>query len=241
MPAMAYKYTFPTNPLYKYTTPTNPLYKYTTPTNPLYKYTTPGTIYEDDSDNSQDYYCDETPFTDVNGHPAEGYITDLYCMGLINGYPDGTFRPDNTITRAEVLKLTMMAGGLEPHEGTSDLDLYFVDLGDWQAPWVNTAFEFGVVEGYDAGDGYTYYYAPNNPVNRVEGVKLMLATFGIYPGEMTESSFTDVYGWMVPWVEVAYGIGMIDMPSSGKFYPAYSLTRGDAAMYLHRLMFAFEY
>lgn len=243
-PVSAYKYTMPTNPLYKFTTPTapykftypeNPLYKYTRPENPLYKYTTPGVIYED-SDDPQDYNCTDNPFSDIQGHPAEGYIIEMYCMGLLQGYPDGTFRPENTITRAEILKVAMMTSGLEPHEGSHELDLYFVDLGDWQAPWVNSAFELGIVEGYDGGDGFTYYYAPNNPVNRAEGIKVILATFGIYPGEITQSSFTDVSGWMVPWVEVAYGIGIVDMPSTEKFYPASSLTRADAAMYLYRLM-----
>lgn len=238
-PTNTYKYTTPTNPLYQYTDPKNPIYQYTTPENPLYKYTTPGVIYEDTGD-PQNYDCTDNPFSDISGHPDEGYIIDLYCIGLLSGYPDGTFRPDATITRAEILKVSMMAAGLEPNEGSSDLNLYFSDLGGWEAPWVNTAFEFGIVEGYAGSDGYTYYYAPTNPVNRVEGIKLMLATFGIHPGEMTESSFTDVFGWMVPWVEVAYGLGIVDMPASGKFYPASSLTRGDAAMYLHRLISSFQ-
>jgi hypothetical protein len=236
IPSNPYKYTTPSNP-YKYTTPTNP-YKYTMPSNPLYKYTAPGTIYEnsDTTDDQQEYDCITNSFNDISGHPAEEYIVELACMGILNGYSDGTFRPDNTITRAEILKISMMAAGLEPNGGTNELNLYFVDLGDWQAPWVNTAFELGIVEGYDSGDGINYYYAPNNSVNRAEGIKLMLATFGIYPGEMAQSSFTDVSGWMIPWVEVAYGIGIVDMPSSGKFYPASSLTRGDAATYLYRLV-----
>ena len=109
-------------------------------------------------------------------------------------------------------------------------------MGDWEVPWVNSAFEFGIINGYQSPDGFTYYYAPNNPVNRVEGIKIILATFGLQPGEITQSSFTDVSGWMIPWVEVAYGIGVIDMTSSAKFYPASPLTRADAAVYIHRTM-----
>ncbi len=242
-PTNPYKYTRPDNP-YRYTTPTNPykytrpdnLYKYTTPTNPLYKYTMPGGGYSDT--NKQDAAtCNQHPFTDIQGHPAEPYIVDLYCMGLLNGYTDGTFRPDKTISRAELLKLAMMSSGIEPHEDAYVKDKYFVDLVDWHIPWVNTGFELGIVEGYEGGDGFTYYYAPDNPVNRAEGIKLMLATFGIYPGDINESSFIDVHGWMIPWVEVAYGLGIVDIPSSERFYPADSLTRGYAAIYLHRLIY----
>lgn len=44
-------------------------------------------------------------FTDVEGHWAEGYIGIAGALGYINGYPDGTFRPDMPITRAEVAVL----------------------------------------------------------------------------------------------------------------------------------------
>ncbi|MBD3157073.1 hypothetical protein GF369_04575 [Candidatus Peregrinibacteria bacterium] len=232
-PTNPYKYTQPDNP-YRYTTPTNP-YKYTDPKNPLYKYTMPGGTYTD-TDMQDDVACAQHPFTDIQGHPAESYIADLYCMGLVNGYIDGTFRPERTISRAELLKLSMMASGIEPHEDAYVKDAYFVDLVDWHIPWVNTGFELGIVEGYEGGDGFTYYYAPDNPVNRAEGIKLMLATFGVYPGDIQESSFVDVHGWMIPWIEVAYGLGIVDMNVSQRFYPADSLTRGDTARYIHRLI-----
>ncbi|MDO5041436.1 MAG: S-layer homology domain-containing protein, partial [Peptoniphilus sp.] len=47
----------------------------------------------------------DLPFADVRGHWAEDAITDAYLSGLIMGYPDGTFRPDQAITRAEVAKI----------------------------------------------------------------------------------------------------------------------------------------
>lgn len=234
-PDNPYRYTTPTNP-YKYTDPSNPLYQYTHPKNPLYKYTMPGGTYTD-VDTQDGDACTQHPFIDIQGHPAEPYIIDLYCMGLINGYIDGTFRPDKTISRAELLKVSMMASGIEPHEDAYDKDAYFVDLADWHIPWVNTGFELGIVEGYEGDDGFTYYYAPDNPMNRAEGIKLMLATFGIYPGDIQESSFIDVHGWMIPWVEVAYGLGIVDMNALQRFYPADSLTRGDTARYIHRLIY----
>ena len=47
----------------------------------------------------------ELPFSDVSGHWAEKYIRNLYFAGIMNGYPDGTFKPDAPITRAELAKV----------------------------------------------------------------------------------------------------------------------------------------
>ena len=59
-------------------------------------------------------------FDDVKGHWAEGYIAQLVSQGIINGYEDGTFRPDAQITRAEAVKIVngvlgrkVTAAGLE--------------------------------------------------------------------------------------------------------------------------------
>lgn len=47
----------------------------------------------------------ELPFSDVSGHWAEKNIRNLYFSGIMNGYPDGTFKPDAPITRAELAKV----------------------------------------------------------------------------------------------------------------------------------------
>ena len=44
-------------------------------------------------------------YTDIAGHRDEQYIISYSDLGLVNGYPDGTFRPDEPITRAEVTAL----------------------------------------------------------------------------------------------------------------------------------------
>jgi len=42
------------------------------------------------------------PFTDISGHWAEAWIEELYDQGITGGYPDGTYRPENRVTRAEM-------------------------------------------------------------------------------------------------------------------------------------------
>ena len=51
-------------------------------------------------------------FTDVDmSHWANGYIAAMKTAGIINGYPDGTFRPENNISYAEFIKMTVEAIG----------------------------------------------------------------------------------------------------------------------------------
>ncbi len=52
---------------------------------------------------------DTDMFTDISGHWAEKNINDLVNMGIINGYDNGTFKPDNNITRAEAATLVLRA------------------------------------------------------------------------------------------------------------------------------------
>lgn len=49
-------------------------------------------------------------FSDTQGHWAENYIYQTAGVGLIHGYPDGTFRPDQTITRAEFITILAQFG-----------------------------------------------------------------------------------------------------------------------------------
>lgn len=52
--------------------------------------------------------------TDISGHWAEPQIRQLIDLGVVNGYPDGTFRPEASVTRAQFLKMLVLAVGAEP-------------------------------------------------------------------------------------------------------------------------------
>lgn len=71
-------------------------------------------------------------FSDTNGHWARGYIAVAQREGLANGYPDGTFRPDNPVTYAEAEALLLRAVGKAPSGGT------------WPDSVVNQAVSLGI-------------------------------------------------------------------------------------------------
>jgi hypothetical protein len=196
--------------------------------------------FEDDPYYDEDlntYYQKENyPFYDLAGHPDEYYVLELMAMGIIQGYPDGTFRPDQPVNRAEMTKMAMMAARLEPINGDEDRKRFFSDLDNWQAPWVNAAYRLDIVEGFSGYNSGIRLFKPNVWVNRVEGVKLVLASFGRLPHDLEKTSFVDTEGWMVPWLEDAYRIGLIDRDYTGRFYPADPMTRGMAARVIFKML-----
>ena len=206
--------------------------------------------YDDDDyyyDDYDDRYYDEDnnryyprpnryPFYDLAGHPDEYYVLQLVDLGIIEGYPDGTFKPDQPVTRAEMAKMAMMAAKVEPINGDEDRNRFFIDLDNWQAPWINAAYRLDIVEGFSGYNSGVRLYKPNTWVNRVEGVKLVLASFGRLPHDLEKTSFRDAEGWMVPWLEDAYRIGLIDSDYTGRFYPAEPMTRATAARVIVKML-----
>ena len=80
-------------------------------------------------------------------------VTMLSKLGIINGYEDGTFLPDNTITRAEAAKVLVCALNAEDSaKGMADQELFTdVPKTHWAAGYVNYAANFGIIAGRGNG------------------------------------------------------------------------------------------
>ena len=98
--------------------------------------------------------------SDIAGHWAESVITQWQSKGLIQGYEDGTFKPGNTITRAEFVTLMNNAKGF-----WSEGSINFSDVknGSWFYSAVARAVAAGYVKGYSDGS-----FKPGNTITRAE-------------------------------------------------------------------------
>ncbi|MBM7565792.1 S-layer homology domain-containing protein [Paenibacillus sacheonensis] len=104
-------------------------------------------------------------FTDTEGHWASGAIGILRSNGLSVGYGDGTFHPDQEITRAEIV--AMLARVTDYVTPAKPL---FSDLnGNWASDEINAFAAAGIVNG--SGDGT---FAPNSPASRAESVAMII-------------------------------------------------------------------
>src|SRR6478609_5337087 len=105
-------------------------------------------------------------FSDV---PAGAYFYDpvlwLACGGAISGYTDGTFRPGNDVTRAQLSKIITLAAGWTLRNPTQG---HFSDVPPGSAfyPVVETAYAHGIISGYADST-----FRPGNPATRAQIAK----------------------------------------------------------------------
>ncbi|HYP40639.1 MAG TPA: S-layer homology domain-containing protein [Chloroflexia bacterium] len=169
-----------------------------------------------------------------------GYVADLYCRGAISGYADGTFRPGNTSTRAQLTKMVSSGFGwvlYNPYFRT------FNDVlpGDSFYPYVETASLRGIMGGYPCGGPgepcdteNRPYFRPGNDITRAQVAKMLVLARGwevIYPLMPT---FNDVPpgDWAYGYVETAASHRVVGGYSDGSFRPGYSITRAQLSKML---------
>ena len=108
-------------------------------------------------------------------------IIDFEKKGYVDGYEDGTFRPDKTITRAEFVKIVNNFFG---YELENEAKTEFVDVSedDWFMPYVNEAVERGYIEGYEDDT-----FRPEEPIRRQEATVILARILDIdeevYPAD----------------------------------------------------------
>lgn len=108
----------------------------------------------------------ESIFSDlVNGAWYIPAVSAMSALGIIKGYPDGTFKPDNQITRAEFVTMLIQCGDIEPYT-----ELPFDDVSSelWSADYIYSAYKVGYIDGYEDGT-----FRPDSPITRAEAVKII--------------------------------------------------------------------
>ncbi len=117
----------------------------------------------------------------------------MATLGVINGYADGNFSPNASITRAEFVK---MASALDNLEST---DISFTDVSEshWAYDYISSAVSKGWIDGYTEKDG-SQTFRPSNPMKREEAVTIVNRILGRYPASDIKSkknvkNFYDVF------------------------------------------------
>ncbi|MEX2356059.1 MAG: S-layer homology domain-containing protein, partial [Thermaerobacterales bacterium] len=89
---------------------------------------------------------------DIAGHWAAGQIEAAVDLGFVNGYPDGTFRPEGHVTRAEFVKMVLTAFGLDADSAAA---APFHDTGShWAHGYVAAAVNTGILQAGDYNDTF---------------------------------------------------------------------------------------
>ena len=115
-------------------------------------------------------------FTDQADIKVDSDVVDtLVSLGVINGYTDGSFKPNDTVTRAEMAKMIYVL-----RTGNSDASAYnndktsFTDVnGHWAAGFIKYCQSVGIIAGQSATK-----FAPDQTVTAQEAAKMLLVTLG---------------------------------------------------------------
>ena len=178
--------------------------------------------------------AEEYSFADDDGTGtwtwASGYIYDCYDAGIINGYEDGTYLPDNELTRAEAAKIIALTFGLS----SSATESTFSDVADthWALQYIEACVEAGIINGYTDGT-----FLPGQNVTRAEMAKMIAAASGL-SSDAAESSFSDVGDthWALQYIEACAEAGIINGYTDGTFLPGNNISRAEAAAIISRTL-----
>lgn len=169
--------------------------------------------------------------SDITAHWAEKWIREGVASGLVDGYPDGTFRPDGQVTRAEFA--TMLHRMLAWPAGS---DMSFVDQSDirpWARDAVSAAVKAGVVGGYPDGT-----FRPGADVSRAEAAAMIAKAAGLQASRAAATAFADdsvIADWAKPYINAALEAELVQGQSGNRFNPQAAMTRAEAVVLLLRL------
>ncbi len=146
---------------------------------------------------------------DIDGNTVVGKaVTELVKLGIINGYEDGTFRADNTITRGEVAKIIVTFLGQESvafdtvPSGFPDVD----SENHWAKKYIKLAADQKIVNGYEDGT-----FRPNDPVKYTEIVKMLVCTLGY--GQIALDRTAEGSMWYAGYMAIAAEKGILKSAS----------------------------
>ena len=172
-------------------------------------------------------------FSDVEGHWAYEQIMEYAEKGIINGDTEGTFRPDDVVTREEFCKIMLNSFGFA---GVKSENASFSDVTNeaWSYTFVEGAKKY--LPGYEDGT-----FKPSDAARRDDVtsaiVKIMGYPTGIIAGKGSDLSFTDaslVNEKLTDYVGIAVSEGLVNGFPDGTFRPDAGITRAEVVTLIAR-------
>lgn len=166
----------------------------------------------------------EASFSDIDESEYRESIEFLQEQGVLQGYGDGSFKPEASINRAELVKVVFAALDID----TTGEGGCFPDVQqEWFAPYICHAKDLGIVQGYPDG-----YYHPEREVNMVESLKIAVEAFGLSHEEAEEGE-----QWYEPYMEFTHTNNIF---SKYSYFPDRSARREEVAYSVHQMLRIFS-
>ena len=184
-------------------------------------------------------YGVEHKFTDIGNYWGATYVDFLYNSGVTTGYADGSFRPNQNITRAQFAVMLYRYLGLGESD-YADVKLPFADnarIADYAIPAIKALYTEGIINGSAGKDG-KLYFNPNNPLTRAQAATMIGRTQekGYDSVELTFTDAGRIPAYARFYIQTMAAQGIIGGYADGSFKPNNNITRGQMAKILYNLM-----
>ncbi|MCK9186613.1 septal ring lytic transglycosylase RlpA family protein [Candidatus Gracilibacteria bacterium] len=181
-------------------------------------------------------------FSDVSSGNSHFVAIDyLRANNIIQGYEDGTFKSKQKISRAEALKIFLLASGAttetdiaqrqETLTQTNESPLQDVSATSWFAPYVSIAKEKNIISGYEDGT-----FQPEKTINLAESLKIFLNCYPELEYPPTDDIFADATStdWFAKYAAYAKQKNLVNITLENKIDPNQDMTRGYMAEIIYR-------
>ncbi|MBB6633472.1 DUF4073 domain-containing protein [Cohnella thailandensis] len=173
-------------------------------------------------------------FSDLTYHWAREMIVQAASRGIVEGYSDGSFRPNATVTRAEFTAMLVRALGIDV---SSTSVLSFSDasrIETWAQPYAAAAAQARIVTGFADGS-----FRPDAEITRAEMTNMIARAIGLATEDSADSPFADldsIPAWARSAAVAAGQAGIVTGADGNRFAPERLATRAEATVMLWRML-----
>jgi hypothetical protein len=162
---------------------------------------------------------------------AKEAVNQISSLGVLTGYPDGTFRPDAPITRAEFAAIIVKLRSPGTRQPVAVSSFSDVTGESWASGYIAAADQLGLITGYPDGT-----FRPTVPIDRVDAVVIVSRFAGLPATYALTDHYDDISTehWANNLIAAAQAAGFLAFIEGKEFEPARLFTRGETCWVLAR-------
>lgn len=177
-------------------------------------------------------------FSDLGSHWAEAFIQGLVTRNLIRGFPDGTFKPEASITRAEYAAIIAATFNLPRQIGTGTGTFSDVTAGFWAAEAIRTSAGMGFVSGFPDNT-----FRPQQNLTRVQALVSLVSGLGLTGGNtnllLTYDDRASIPSYATEAIATATGRGLVvNYPHPQQLEAMRNITRAEVSALIYQALVA---